>query len=199
MEDDGTSTAYESGSNITTIFTLLTNNDTATLSIGAGIGKGFEGQATQRWYEISILFLGGKRGERKAVGGDFDMRVDLVGAWPATTVEFNGEDIPFLELPTDNDYFLTSFWTYDPSSLTVSLYIASPTSTSEASTVKFSFANSLDDPLLGYGFARKLVRLQECKDLLDDDWGTYPFCTSLFPSSFSLRSSSFLVSLQSIL
>eukprot|EP00026_Physarum_polycephalum_P002216 Phypoly_transcript_02221.p1 GENE.Phypoly_transcript_02221~~Phypoly_transcript_02221.p1 ORF type:complete len:941 (-),score=116.19 Phypoly_transcript_02221:93-2759(-) len=154
VEDDGVSTDYEAASNVTTLFTLDTTSNALTFTIGAGIGKGFEGQATQRSYEIN-----------------------LVGAWPASSVSFNGAAIPFLENPPSTPS-TSSFWTYDPTSLTLKLLIPSPTPTSQASTAKFTFENSLNDPLLGYGFTRKLARLQECKDLLDDEWGTY------YPSNY---------------
>jgi alpha-glucosidase (family GH31 glycosyl hydrolase) len=149
VEDDGVSTSYEAGSNVTTTFNLQTTAETVTVTIGAAVGPGFAGQATQRAYQIN-----------------------LVGAWPATSVQFNGASIPYIESPPDN-YFASSFWTYDPSTLTVSLSIPTPTPTTQTSTAKFSFENSNLDPLLGSGFPRKLQRLQACKDLLDDEWGTY--------------------------
>jgi hypothetical protein len=110
-------------------------------------------------------------------------------------VQFNGAAIPFVENPSPLSP--SSYWTYDPTSLTLTLAISSPTSTSQTSTAKFTFENSLSDPLLGIGFERKLARLQECKDLLDDDWGTYLFCPLFFP--FSLSSLSSLSSLEKYL
>lgn len=91
--------------------------------------------------------------------------------WPASSVQFNGINIPFLE--NDDDDFTTDFWTYDVSALTVLINIATPAAMTQLATAKVAFANSLQDPVLASGFQRKLARLQECKDLLDDEWGTY--------------------------
>ncbi len=98
---------------------------------------------------------------------------DILGVWPATDVEFNGIKIPFIEDPNGN--YTTNFFTYVAAEITVLVNLATPVPVTQKNVAKISFSASVQDPLLVYGFARKLNRLQACKDLLDDDWGTYPF------------------------
>lgn len=98
----------------------------------------------------------------------------MVGAWPASSVQFNGKDLSFA-LPIDetDSIYQEDFWTYDPSTLTLLINIASLTSTTSLSSAKLTFSQSLQDPILFEGYTRKLDRLQQCKDLLDNEWSVY--------------------------
>lgn len=96
-----------------------------------------------------------------------------MGSWPASSVQFNGADIPFSDNTKED--FTKNFWTYDATTLTVLINIGTPVSTSISSTAKITFTQSLQHPLLLNGFTRKLDRLQQCKDLLDDEWEVYHF------------------------
>lgn len=68
---------------------------------------------------------------------EFDKELDLVGAWPASSVQFNGKDLPYADPPARSSYSLDNdYWTYDPSSLTLSINVATPSPTSSVSTAK---------------------------------------------------------------
>lgn len=106
-------------------------------------------------------------------------RVKFLGVWPATSVMLNGASVSY-EASSGTVLADTNFklhagnsWTYEGTTLSLIVDIQTSQKTTSSTTLKIAFSQSLQSSYLQADYKRSLNVLQQCKDMLDEQWPVY--------------------------